>query len=64
MRTPKINAVLKDWHLKTDKLKKQFTQLVDSDLQCFDGEKQKMLDKLQIKLGKTKEELHAIIAKL
>jgi hypothetical protein len=35
--------------------------LVDDDLLFEQGKKEEMLEKLRIKLGKTKEELHKII---
>ena len=36
----------------------------DNDLLFADGKKDEMLGKLQVKLGKTKEELHKIIESL
>ena len=38
--------------------------LMDNDLLYQSGKKDEMLGKLQIKLGKTKEELHNIISAL
>jgi uncharacterized protein YjbJ (UPF0337 family) len=46
------------------KLKQQYTNITDDDLQCDDGRKEEMLEKLQQKLGKTREEVHEIIFKL
>jgi uncharacterized protein YjbJ (UPF0337 family) len=43
-------------------LKKQFPSLTDSDMMFEEGKKEEMLAKLQIKIGKTKEELQKIIA--
>ena len=45
-------------------LKKKFAILTDNDLMFTEGKKDEMLCRLQIKLGKTKEELYKIIAAL
>ncbi len=49
------------WNEQKGKLKKQFAMLTDDDLLFAEGKKDEMMGKLQIKLGKTKEELHSII---
>lgn len=43
-------------------LKKKFAALTDSDLMFASVKKEEMLGKLQIKLGKTREELNKIIS--
>lgn len=53
-----------NWNEQKGKLKKQFATLTDNDLLFEEGKKDEMLGKIQVKLGKTKEELHAIIAAL
>ena len=53
-----------NWNEQKGKLKQKFAALTDNDLLFADGKKDEMLGKLQIKLGKTKEELVAIIASL
>jgi uncharacterized protein YjbJ (UPF0337 family) len=50
-----------NWNEQKGKLKKQFAQLTDNDLMFEEGKKDEMLGKLQIKLGKTKEELTKFI---
>lgn len=52
------------WAEQKEKLKKKFARLTQNDLYFEDGKKDLMLNKLQIKLGKTKEELQAIISAL
>ena len=52
------------WNEQKGKLKQKFATLTDKDLLFEEGKKDEMLGKLQIKLGKTKEELHKIIAAL
>jgi len=53
-----------NWNEQKGKLKKAFGVLTDNDLMYEEGRKDEMLGKLQIKLGKTKEELHSIISSL
>jgi len=53
-----------NWNEQKGKLKKAFALLTDNDLMYEEGQKDEMFGKLQIKLGKTKEELHAIITAL
>ena len=50
-----------NWNEQKGKLKQQFATLTDDDLMFAEGQKDEMLGKLQIKLGKTKEELHKLI---
>jgi uncharacterized protein YjbJ (UPF0337 family) len=58
-------TVLKgNWNEQKGKLKQKFAVLTDNDLMFEEGKKEEMLGKLQIKLGKTKEELHMIINSL
>jgi uncharacterized protein YjbJ (UPF0337 family) len=53
-----------NWNEQKGKLKQKFAILTDDDLMFVSGKKEEMLGKLQAKLGKTKEELHKIIASL
>ncbi len=50
-----------NWHEQKGKLKQKFAQLTDDDLLFAEGKKEEMVGKLQVKLGKTKEELHEIL---
>jgi uncharacterized protein YjbJ (UPF0337 family) len=52
------------WNEQKGKLKQKFAVLTDNDLMFEEGRKDEMLGKLQIKLGKTKDQLHEIIAAL
>lgn len=52
------------WNEQKGKLKQKFATLTDNDLLFSDGKKEEMLGRLQIKLGKSKEELHKIISDL
>lgn len=53
-----------NWSEQKGKLKQQFAILTDNDLMYEKGKKEEMFGKLQIILGKTKEELHKIIDNL
>jgi uncharacterized protein YjbJ (UPF0337 family) len=58
MNTTEIKG---NWNEQKGKLKQQFATLTDNDLMFEEGKKDEMLGRLQIKLGKTKEELHKMI---
>jgi uncharacterized protein YjbJ (UPF0337 family) len=61
MNTTEIKG---NWNEQKGKLKQKFATLTDNDLMFEEGKKDEMYGKLQIKLGKTKEELHKIIGEL
>jgi len=50
-----------NWNEQKGRLKIKFAMLTDNDLLFAEGKKEEMLGRLQIKLGKTKEELQKII---
>ncbi len=50
-----------NWNEIKGKLKQKFADLTDDDLMFAEGKKDEMLGRLQIKLGKTKEELDSIL---
>jgi uncharacterized protein YjbJ (UPF0337 family) len=53
-----------EWNEQKGKLKQQFAVLTDNDLLFESGKKDEMLENLQIRLGKTKEQLRLLIASL
>jgi uncharacterized protein YjbJ (UPF0337 family) len=53
-----------NWNEIKGKLKQKFALLTDSDLLLLEGKKDEMLGRLQVKLGKTKEELQKLISEL
>ena len=53
-----------NWNEQKGKLKQKFATLTDNDLMFEEGKKEEMFGKLQIKLGKSKEEIQKIIAAL
>lgn len=61
MNTTEIKG---NWNEQKGKLKQKFAELTDNDLMFAEGKKDEMMGRLQIKLGKSKEELHKIISEL
>ena len=52
------------WNEQKGKLKQKFAMLTDNDLMFEEGKKDEMLGRLQITLGKSKEELMKIISEI
>lgn len=53
-----------EWNELKGKLKQKFAKLTDSDVLLVEGKQDELLGRLQIKLGKTKEEIQKIISTL
>ena len=53
-----------NWNETKAKLKQKFAKLTNNDLMLLDGKKDELLARLQVKLGKTKEEVLNIISSL
>ncbi|MBK9248295.1 MAG: CsbD family protein [Ignavibacteria bacterium] len=49
------------WNEIKGRLKTKFATLTDNDLMFAEGKKDELIGKLQVKLGKTKEEIHKVI---
>jgi uncharacterized protein YjbJ (UPF0337 family) len=52
------------WNETKGKLKQQFAILTENDLLLIEGKQDELIGRLQIKLGKTKDELKKIISEL
>ena len=61
---PNSTPLAGNWKEQKDKLKAKFSTLTDADLHFESGKKDEMMAKVQKKIGKTKEELTAIMASL
>jgi len=61
MNTTEVSG---NWNKTKGRLKQKFAGLTDNDLMFADGMKDEMIGRLQVKLGKTKEEMQKIIAAL
>jgi len=53
-----------NWKEIKGKLKQKFSLLTNDDLLMVDGKKDELVGRLQIKLGKTKEEIRELISRL
>ena len=53
-----------NWNEVKGKLKQKFALLTDDDLLLIAGKQDELLGRLQVKLGKTKEEVQKIISEL
>jgi len=53
-----------NWNQQKGLLKQKFATLTDNDLMYEEGQKDEMLGKIQIILGKSKEELESILKSL
>lgn len=53
-----------DWNEQKAKLKQKFAVLTDGNALLKEDKKEEMIAKIQIKLGKTREEVLKIIAEL
>ena len=62
--TPTSTPVKGTWSEQKSKLKVQFPILTDEDLQYENGKKDEMFARVQTKIGKTKEELDALMTGL
>ena len=60
-----MNAPIKgNWIEQKRKLKQKFRFITDNDLIFTEGKNEEMISRLQLKLGKTKDEVRRIIAAL
>ncbi len=49
------------WEDVKEKLKEKFASIEESDVQLKDGKSEKLIKKIQVKLGKSKAEIQEII---
>jgi uncharacterized protein YjbJ (UPF0337 family) len=64
IQTTNTTELKGNWNEQKGKLKQKFAYLTDNDLMFEEGKKDEMLGKLQITLGKTREELRKLIEQL
>jgi uncharacterized protein YjbJ (UPF0337 family) len=50
-----------NWKVTKGKLKQKFAMLTDDDLLLVEGKQDELLGRLQVKLGKTREEVRKLI---
>lgn len=59
-----ITELKENWNETKGKLKQKFALLTDNDVLLIEGRHEEMLSRLQIKLGKTREEIQKLISEL
>ena len=59
-----ITELKGNWNETKGKLKQKFADLTDNDLLLEEGKQDELLGRLQVRLGKTKEELQNLLAAL
>ena len=59
-----ITELKGSWKEVKERLKQKFATLTDSDVLFVEGKQEEMLGRMQIKLGKTKEEILRLIAEI
>lgn len=59
-----ITRLKGNWNEIKRRLKQKFALLTESDVLFTEGKQDEMLDRLQGKLGKTKEEIRKIISEI
>lgn len=56
--------ITRSWREQKVMLKQRYSILIDSDFDFKEGQKEGMLEKLSLKLNKTREELRLLFAEL
>ena len=59
-----VKSLKSDWEAQKARFKVKYPALTDADLNFDESKKFQMLNKLQVKLGKTTKELQVIIGTL
>ncbi len=57
----KMTELTGNWNELKGKLKQKYAELTDDDLLLAEGKSEELLGRLQIRLGKTKSEVEALI---
>lgn len=64
LKTMDTTAMDEKWKKEKEELKQRFILLTDQDLLLEESKNEEMLKRLQLKLGKTREELHILLSEL
>jgi uncharacterized protein YjbJ (UPF0337 family) len=59
-----LTEIQGNWIEIKGKLKQKFAILTESDLLLLEGKQEELFGRLQVRLGKTKEEMHRLISEL
>ena len=53
-----------DWNVLKGKLKQKFANLTDDDLMYIKGKEEELIGRIQQKIGRTKQDIQDLLAKL
>ena len=53
-----------DWNILKGKLKQKFGNLTDDDLMFVKGKEEELLGRIQLRIGKSKQEIRDLLSKL
>ncbi len=56
--------IMGNWNILKGKLKQQYAELTDDDLTYVEGAEDELFGRLQVKLGKTKQEILDSVEKI
>ncbi len=59
-----LTEIKGNWNELKGKLKQQYAQLTDDDLLYTEGKQDEMIGRLQIRLGKSREEIDKMISSI
>ncbi len=59
-----LTEIKGNWNETKGKLKQKFAILTEDDLLLAEGKQDELIGRLQVKLGKTKEEIRKIISEI
>jgi uncharacterized protein YjbJ (UPF0337 family) len=59
-----LDGLVTNWNETKVKLQKEFAILTEKDVTLVEGKVDELLSRLEVKLGKTKTELHKFISEL
>jgi uncharacterized protein YjbJ (UPF0337 family) len=62
--TKLTQKILGDWNITKKKLKQKFVSITESDVSLIKGKHEELVNRLQVRLGKTKEEIIKLISDL
>lgn len=59
-----VERIRTNWNVKKDQLKKKFDELSDADLYYNKGEEEELVERIQQKTGKNKDEVIRLLEEL
>lgn len=59
-----VEKIRSNWNVKKDELKENFAELTEADLYYNKGEEEELVERIQSKTGKSKEEVIRILEEI